>query len=190
MSFSVVNTLINVPANKAACLVAQWSSLVCDYVVRSKLGATTLSYGYFDQIPTLPPESFSIADEKFICSRVLELVFVSNDLRPFYEDMIASYPELDVRSQGAIGLPYSFDPDRRHILQSELDAYIGHMWGLDRAEVEFILNPQRTLGIDYPTETFRGLRSFELKQFGEYRTERRVLEAWDRIVEPLRRGQV
>jgi hypothetical protein len=45
------------------------------------------------------------------------------------------------------------------------------------------------MGPDYPTETFRGLRESEKREFGEYRTQRLVLEAWDRIVEPLRRGQ-
>jgi len=34
---------------------------------------------------------------------------------------------------------------------------------------------------DYPTETFRGLKSNEIRQFGEYRTRRLVLEAWDRL---------
>jgi hypothetical protein len=130
-----------------------------------------------------------MADEKFICSRVLELVFVSNDLKPFYDDVIAAHPDLDVRSPATRGTPYGFDPNRRHILQSELDAYIGYLWGLDRDQLEFILDPQATMGSDYPTETFRGLRNFEMKQYGEYRTRRLVLEAWDRIVEPLRRGQ-
>jgi hypothetical protein len=189
MSFSVVNTIVNVPARKAACLVAQWSSLVCDYVVRSKLGATTLSYGYFDQIPTLPPESFSASHEKFICSRVLQLVFVSNDLRCFYEDITADMPGVDERPDGRKGMPYEYDPDRRHLLQCELDAYIGYLWGLCRADLEFILDPKSRLGSDYPSETFRGLKNQEIKQYGEYRTQRLVLEAWDRIVEPLRRGQ-
>jgi len=45
------------------------------------------------------------------------------------------------------------------------------------------------MGQGYPSETFRGLRDAEIKEFGEYRTQRLVLEAWDRIVEPLRRGQ-
>lgn len=31
------------------------------------------------------------------------------------------------------------------------------------------------------SETFRMLKSNELRQFGEYRTQRLVLEAWDRL---------
>lgn len=37
------------------------------------------------------------------------------------------------------------------------------------------------LGTDYPSETFRVLKNKEQKEFGEYRTQRRVLEAWDKL---------
>jgi hypothetical protein len=35
-------------------------------------------------------------------------------------------------------------------------------------------------GPDFPGETFRVLKEKEEKQYGEYRTKRLVLEAWDR----------
>jgi len=34
---------------------------------------------------------------------------------------------------------------------------------------------------DYPSETFRVLKNNEPKEFGEYRTRRLVLEAWDKL---------
>ena len=34
---------------------------------------------------------------------------------------------------------------------------------------------------DFPSETFRVLKKNEIKEFGEYRTRRLVLEAWDRF---------
>ena len=37
------------------------------------------------------------------------------------------------------------------------------------------------MGSDWPSETFRVLKSKEERQFGEYRTRRLVLEAWDRL---------
>ena len=37
------------------------------------------------------------------------------------------------------------------------------------------------VGPDYPSETFRVLKNNELRQFGEYRNQRLVLEAWDRL---------
>jgi hypothetical protein len=38
------------------------------------------------------------------------------------------------------------------------------------------------MGPDYPSETFRVLKNNEIRQFGEYRTQRLVLEAWDRFL--------
>jgi hypothetical protein len=37
------------------------------------------------------------------------------------------------------------------------------------------------MGEDYPSETFRVLKNHEMRAFGEYRTRRLVLEAWDRL---------
>jgi hypothetical protein len=36
-------------------------------------------------------------------------------------------------------------------------------------------------GPDFPGETFRVLKEKETRAFGEYRTMRLVLEAWDRL---------
>jgi hypothetical protein len=35
------------------------------------------------------------------------------------------------------------------------------------------------MGEDYPSETFRVLKNNEMRDYGEYRTMRLVLEAWD-----------
>ena len=43
-----------------------------------------------------------------------------------------------------------------------------------------------SLGPEFPGETFRVLKEKEIKQFGEYRTRRLVLEAWGRIPEALK----
>ena len=44
----------------------------------------------------------------------------------------------------------------------------------------YILDPESVMGEGYPSQTFPGLKRRELKEFGEYRTMRLVLEAWDR----------
>lgn len=38
------------------------------------------------------------------------------------------------------------------------------------------------MGNGYPSETFRVLKNGELRECGEYRTQRLVLEAWDQLV--------
>jgi hypothetical protein len=39
----------------------------------------------------------------------------------------------------------------------------------------------KKVGHDFPGETFRVLKDKEEREFGEYRTPRLVLEAWDRL---------
>ena len=91
------------------------------------------------------------------------------------------------------GLTFKWDPDRRALLRSELDAYYAYLYGLTRDELRYILDPADVMGPDYPSETFRVLRNDEIKEFGEYRTQRLVLEAWDRFAgdgtfDPARMG--
>jgi hypothetical protein len=39
------------------------------------------------------------------------------------------------------------------------------------------------MGTDYPSESFRVLKDKEIRHFGEYRTQRLVLEAWDKLAQ-------
>jgi hypothetical protein len=64
-------------------------------------------------------------------------------------------------------------------LRTELDAYYAKLCGLTREELRYILDPKDVYGPDFPGETFRVLKEKEEKQYGEYRTRRLVLEAWD-----------
>ena len=68
---------------------------------------------------------------------------------------------------------------RDEIRRAELDAYYARLYGLARNELRYILDPKEVHGEDFPGETFRVLKEKEVKQFGEYRTRRLVLEAWD-----------
>jgi hypothetical protein len=61
----------------------------------------------------------------------------------------------------------------------ELDACYARLYGHVRDELRYILDPKEVHGEDFPGETFRVLKEKEIKQFGEYRTRRLVLEAWD-----------
>ena len=48
-------------------------------------------------------------------------------------------------------------------------------------EGRYILDPADVHGPDFPGETFRVLKEKETAKFGEYRTRRLVLEAWDKL---------
>ncbi|GER79136.1 MAG: hypothetical protein M5U11_17680 [Anaerolineales bacterium] len=67
----------------------------------------------------------------------------------------------------------------RSQLRAELDAYYARLYGLTRDELRYILDPKEVHSEDFPGETFRVLKEKEVRLYGEYRTSRLVLEAWD-----------
>ncbi len=152
-----------------AMLLGFIACLPCDFVVRQKVGGTNMTHNYFKQFPFLPPSTYTHAAIDFIQPRVLELTYTAHDLKPWAEDL------------GYEGPPFIFDPERRSLLRAELDAFYAHLYGLTRDELRYILDPADVMGPDYPSETFRVLKTNELRQFGEYRTQRLVLQAWDRL---------
>ena len=155
--------------NKAifALLLANLSSLVFDFVARHKTGGTHMNYFIYKQLPVLPPDRYTEADLAYIVPRVLELTYTAHDLAGWALDL------------GHNGPPFPFVPERRAQLRAELDAYYARLYGLTRDELRYILDPAAVLGDDYPSETFRVLKNKELRDFGEYRTQRLVLAAWD-----------
>ena len=152
-----------------AALQANLTAIPFDFVARHKVGGTHLNFFIFKQLPVLAPGQYTQTDLDFIVPRVLELTYTSHDLKPFAEDL------------GYTGAPFSFAPKRRHWLKSELDAYYARLYGLNREELRYILDPADVMGEDYPSETFRVLKKNEIKAFGEYRTQRLVLESWDKL---------
>jgi hypothetical protein len=104
------------------------------------------------------------------------------------------------RDLGYGGPLFGWDVERCALWRAEPDAYYAHFYGLTRKQLRYILDPHdltdreledildpaedppdvpRTK--DFPGETFRMLKVRETKQYGEYRTKRLVLDAWDRL---------
>jgi hypothetical protein len=164
-----VFTQLAANAMQACCLLANINTITYDFVARQFLGGMHLSDYITKQLPTLPPIWYTTTDLDFIVPRVLELTYTAHDLEPFARDL------------GYVGKPFAWNPERRALLRAELDAYYAKLYGLTRDELRYILDPVDVHGDDYPTETFRGLKSNEIRQFGEYRTRRLVLEAWDKL---------
>lgn len=72
------------------------------------------------------------------------------------------------------------------MLRAELDAYFAHLYGLTRDELRYILDPCDVMGEDFHSVTFPGLKANEKKKFGEYLTQRLVLEAYDELAKTER----
>ncbi|TVT50501.1 MAG: N-6 DNA methylase [Denitromonas halophila] len=159
----------NILPRQVAAFYGNLAALAFDFVARQKIGGTTLNYFYLKQFPVLSPDRYTDADLTFIVSRVLELTYTAHDLKPWAADL------------GYDGEPFPWNPERRAQLRAELDAYYARLYGLNRDELRYILDPADVMGEDYPSETFRVLKNNEMREFGEYRTQRLVLGAWDKL---------
>jgi hypothetical protein len=192
----------------SACLLGSLNSLVFDYVTRQKISGPNMNFFIVKQLPVLPPSAYSESDQLFIVPRVLELVYTSWDIVSFADDVWKDSPEplrsaiekqwdqsvaetvsidSDTPDWAIIdpeGIPYNpavWNEDRRARIRAELDAYYARLYGLTEEELRYILDPQDVYGEDFPGETFRVLKEKEMRQYGEYRTKRLVLEAWEKL---------
>jgi hypothetical protein len=162
--------------SRHAALLGNLGAMTLHHVARQKVGGTHLTHGFLKQFPVLPPDRYAEADLAFIAPRVLELTYTAHDLKPWAEDL------------GHTGPPLPWEPVRRAVLRAELDAWYARAYGLTRDELRYILDPRDVMGDDYPSETFRVLKNNEMREFGEYRTRRLVLEAWDNLAGTDRSG--
>lgn len=160
----------DVSAPLLVALYANLDALVHDYCARQKLSGSSLTYFFLKQFPILPPTAYTEADLAFIVPRVLELTYTSHSTAPFARDL------------GFDGAPFNWDEDRRAQLRAELDAWYALAYGLTRDELRYVLDPKDVMGADYPSETFRVLQKNEIAKYGEYRTHRLVLAAYDEQV--------
>ena len=157
------------------------ASLVLDFIARTKLGGINFNFFIPKQLPVLPPSTYTRHYLDAIVPRMLELTFTAVDLQAFYNDIVSENAEWDLRSGGNRGTPWQWDPLRRAVLRAELDAIYARLYGLTRDELRYVLDPADMMGSDYPSESFRVLKDKEVRQLGEYRTQRLVLDAWDRM---------
>ena len=167
-----------------AALIANLVCLPFDYICRQKLGGLNFNFYLMKQLPVIPPDRYTPADLAYIVPRVLELTHTAHDMQAWADDLLAALPSADPRPPQQRGTPlppFPWNPERRAQLRAELDAYYARLYGLDRNELRYILDPADVMGADYPSETFRVLKNSELREFGEYRTQRLVLAAWDKL---------
>ena len=155
----------------SALVLANLNSLPLDWAARLSVGGVNMNFFIVKQLPVLPPDAYLEKARpgktwaELVIPRVLELSYTAWDLQSFAEDL------------GYDGPPFIWDEERRHRLKCELDAIFAHMYQLDRADLEWILDAPE------PSASFPGLKRNELQQFGEYRTQRYVLQAYDQLAQ-------
>ena len=189
----------DIPVIKTLCLIANLATYVLDFLARQKLGGVHVNFFILQQFPVIPPNSYSKEIMEYIVPKVVELVDTAWDLQKFANSVWqsanlqlrekickqwqenkettdgghseAKYPEwiLERGPQSFPYPPFKWETHRRSLLRADLDAFFAHLYGLNRNELIFIL------------DSFTGSCRNDEARYGEYRTKRLCLEAYDRL---------
>ena len=167
----------------SACFAAMLSSLVFDYIARQKVGGSSMALFIMKQQPVLTPDQIPSSMQWQIVKRVAELCYFNHDMDGWASELWEEMSEEQRSELPQLGnqQPWIYNPERRAILQAELDAIFAHLYGLNTEDLRYILDPEDVCGKGCINETFRVLKDNELRQYGEYRTKRLVLEAWNKF---------
>jgi len=126
-------------ASSFAKLLANFNSIVFDYLARQKIQGQHLNWFIVEQLPLLPEAMYSRVNfgketaGQLIDRAVLELTYTAHDMAPFARDMG------HVDGNGRTLPPFVWDEERRLKLRAKLDAIYFHLYGItDRDEVRYI----------------------------------------------------
>jgi hypothetical protein len=153
------NLIYNLTAPIASTVLSNLNTFASDYVCRQAMGGSNLHLYIFEQLPVLPPRSYTQALLDFIVPRVLELTYTAWDLRPFAQDL------------GYQGAPFVWDEERRFLLRCELDALYFHLYQISRDDVNYIM------------DTFPIVKRKDEAAHGSYRTKETILAMYDEMAQ-------
>ncbi|MGW6512857.1 Eco57I restriction-modification methylase domain-containing protein, partial [Streptomyces niveus] len=151
-------------------LLANLSAMALDFVARQKIQGSHVTYTYLEQLPVLSPGEYvesvpwltGESPETWIHSRVLELSYTSYEMGPWAEYL---------NDEGA---PFVWDEERRFLMRAELDAAYFHLYGIERKDVDLVLDSFRAFRNKQP-ELFQRtkhaiIRVYEAMASGPYVT--------------------
>jgi hypothetical protein len=144
-------------ASRVPALLAALNSFVLDYVARQKVGGTNLNFFYVKQFPVPSPHDLDDLLLREILTRSVELTYSAYDL-----DEAAQAAEWQPT-------PFLWHENRRFQLQAELDAIFFHVYGLERDDVEYVM------------ETFPIVKRKDEAEHGHYRTKEAILAAYEQF---------
>lgn len=168
--------LTDVEPRRQACLLANLNSSIFDYATRQKIGGITLNFFIVEQLPTLVPDTYTDKCpwskketlEHWISERVLKLSCTA-------EDMIPLAQACGFQGSRGDGVHVWKDSERA-LLRAELDAAYFHLYGIERADVEYVLSTFTNTG--FISEDKRGA---EQCPWTPGSTGALVLEAFERL---------
>ncbi|WP_006245931.1 Eco57I restriction-modification methylase domain-containing protein [Mycolicibacterium tusciae] len=128
-------------------LQGAFTSYALDFVLRQKLGGTNLTFNYMQQLALPSPAVING-----------QSAWAGGPIREWIGDRVRSLND---------GVA---QPVRRQLL-AELDAAFFHLYGLDREDVDYIM------------ESFPIVKRKDISEFGDYRTKHAILEIYEVINE-------
>lgn len=139
-----------------------------------------MAFFIMKQMPFPTPDQIPNSVKWEMAKRVIELTYFNHDMDAWAEELWEELTNEQRNEMPNVGKkePFIFDPDRRAVLQAELDAIVAHLYELTTDELRYILDPEDICGPGCINETFRVLKERELREYGEYRTRRLVLDAF------------
>jgi hypothetical protein len=162
---------LTIEAKEPHLLQVLQSAFIFDYIARQKLSGTGMTYFIVKQIAAPTPAAFATVPSwanrslgEWITPRTLELVYTSSRIAPFARDL------------GDHGEPFRWIAERREAIRAEIDAAMFHLYGLERDEVEHVL------------DSFLVVRKYEDRDHGEFRTKRLILERYDAMAAAIVTG--
>ena len=140
-------------------LCANINSLALDFVCRQKVQGQTLNLFIVEQLPIVPPETYTT--KKFgsktvgeiVRAAVLELTYTAHDMAPFAKDM--GY----VKKNGDVRAPFKWNEERRLYLRAKLDALYFILYGITDAD-----------DVAYIYSTFPIVERKETNEYGRYQS--------------------
>ena len=149
------------------------NSIVMDFLVRKKV-SLKMSYTIMDSLP-FPRDFGQTPSAGEIARRVCALCAVGPEMEEIRQQAIKA--GILSRADDVIE-----NPDERAVTASEIDVLVARdVYRLTKDEMLYILDPDNIMGKDCGVETFKALRNAEIRKFGEFRTQRLIKEAWERI---------
>jgi len=152
---------------KVTVFTTFFNSFVFDFALRQSIGGTHLNKYILKQLPMPTPEDveeftvqtngMSKSLNDFLKNRGQKLIWTSDSLDGLGDGL------------GSADGPYTWDENERRTLRAEIDGAIAQVYDIPRDDFAYIL------------DQFEILKDRENKEYGEYRTKKDCLAAFDKI---------
>ena len=158
-SLPTFHTEENVMSSNLTLLLANFCTIIYDYVARQKIQSRNLNKYMIEQLPVVPLSQFETTRfgpntaSEIVREVVLELTYTAHDMAPFARDM--GY----VDEKGEVLSPFGWNEERRLRLRAKLDAVFFHLYGVTSRE-----------DVSYIYSTFPKIERGETRAYGKYRS--------------------